>query len=152
VADAPLAWHAHGYRRWAAWSTTDDRFSPFAFELKIRGLGTKLEIRDVRRGRLAPMALPLVEIWFQHREWTEGEMFAWVETIRPLLPTCDPDGQEWTGDELRASHEANARRPMRCYFAHVFPFNAAESTPCQCQRVTKGFYEAMRRREETANP
>lgn len=136
---SPLKWHVMGHRRWDAWSHEDGTFSPFLFQLQQNDLGTRLDVADVRRkGRLAPYGVPILRLSFDHREWTFEQMRAFVEQVRPLLPTFDGD-QEWTTEEILERHRQQLRMPARCQFVHAFPLGADDGTACQCGRVTKGW-------------
>lgn len=145
-----LKWHPEGFREWGAWSTVDGTFTRFEFKLVIRDLsvGFGLTIFDTQAHGIAPYGLPIFRAEFQHREWTEQQMFDWVEMIRPMLPEFEGH-QEWTSAEIlerdRRRRE-QAGQPTRCQFVHVFPRGAADDTACLCGKVTNGFYRDLQQK------
>ncbi len=134
----PLRWHTFGPFERQAWSTETGKAAAHWFIIEPTGQGFRL--RAQQNGVGAP-ALEVVSIYFNHKDWTIEQAQTLAETIRPVLPMMTADA--WLPlSDIEARIAALTKKRTACEFVHSFPLGATDSTPCYCNKLTKGFYES----------
>jgi hypothetical protein len=138
-----LRWHSFGLYERQAWSTYDGQPAAHWFRIGPTRQGFRMDAQQVGTG--AP-ALPVITMLFEHADWTIESIQALAERLRPALPKLGPEC--WLPlARIEAQIAERLQLPTRCYFRHVFPLGADDSAVCECQRITKGLYEATRTKE-----